>query len=141
MKQYSLYPSPSLLFITMFLYLLACFCLMVYFNNSGLALLAMLLIVLLLFAEIRNFAKARRQEPELISLSSSTNEIEWTSGADKQLFTQYSVYTNRWGMVLKLKSRRARYHLILLADRFRDEDEYLDFRYQLIHLKQVINAS
>jgi len=141
MKQYSLYPSPTLLSITMALYLLACLGLLVYFNTSVLTVLTILLILLLVVTEIKKFISTRKQKPELISLFLSTNEIEWAPDGDSQLFTEYSVYTSRWGMVLKLRRRWARYNLILLADRFQDKNEYLDFRYQLIHLKQVINAS
>ena len=141
MKQYQLNPSPSLLIFTIALYLLACLGLLLYFNLTALSVLTVVLILLLLYSEIRKFIEIRKRNPVLISLRLSTGEIEWVAKDNSQLFTRYSVYNSRWGMVLKLKSRWARNNLILLTDRFQHKNEYLDLRYQLIHLKQVMNVS
>lgn len=141
MKQYYLYPSATLMLFTLGLYLLVCFSLLLYFAMTSLTVLAMMLILLLACSEVKKFLASRKIDPELITLRLSTGEIEWKSIDDSRLFTRYTVYNSRWGMVLKLKNRWVQYNLILLADRFKDENEYLDLRYHLSHLKQVINAS
>ena len=141
MKQYHLYPSATLLLITLGLYLMVCLSLLLYFALTGVTVLAILLVLLLAYTEIKQHLKSRKLSPELISLRFTTDEIEWQSIDNCQLFTGYTVYNSRWGMILKLKNRWVGYNLILLADRFKDRNEYLDLRYQLSHLKQVINAS
>ena len=103
--------------------------------------LAIMLILLLAYSEIKKYLASRKLDPDLITFRLSTGEIEWKSIDNSRLFTKYTVYNSRWGMVLKLKNRWVQYNLILLADRFKDENEYLDLRYQLSHLKQVMNAS
>lgn len=141
MKQYHLYPSATLMFFTIGLYVLACFSLLHYFAVTSLTMLAMMLVFLLAYCDIKKYLTFRKLSPELITLRLSTGEIEWESIDDSRIFTRYTVYNSRWGMVLKLKSRWARYNLILLADRFKNKNEYLDLRYQLSHLQQVMNAS
>ena len=141
MKLYHLYPSATLLFINLGLYLLACFSLLLYFSLTGLTVLAIMLILLLAYTDIKKYLASRKLDPDLITLRLSTGEIEWKSIDNSRSFNAYTVYNSRWGMVLKLKNRWVRYNLILLADRFKDENEYLDLRYQLIHLRQVMNVS
>ena len=141
MKQYHLYPSATLLFISIGFYLLACFSLLLYFPLTGLTVLAIMLILLLAYADTKKYLTSRKLNPEMITLHLLTGVIEWKSTDNSRSFTAYTVYNSRWGMVLKLKGRWVRYNLILLADRFKDENEYLDLRYQLSHLRQVINAS
>jgi len=141
MKQYYLYPSTVLMFFIIGLYALACLGLLLFFAMDVFTALAMMLITLLAYLEIKKYNASRKTDPELITLRLSTGEIEWQSNDDSRIFTRYTVYNSRWGMILKLKKRWLRYNLILLADRFKDDNEYLDLRYQLSHLKQVINAS
>jgi len=141
MKQYHLYPSATLMFFTIGLYALACFSLLLFFAVTGLTVLAIMLILLLAYSEIKKYLTSRKTEPELITLRLATGEVEWKSISDSRLFTRYTVYNTRWGMVLKLKSRWVRYNLILMPDRFKNKNEYLDLRYQLSQLRQGINAS
>ena len=141
MKHYHVYPSATLMLFTIGLYSLACLSLLFYFAVTGITVLPILLILLLAYSEFEKYLVSRKIDPELVTLHISTSEIEWESNDDSRLFTSYTVYTSRWGMVLKLRSRWVRYNLIFLADRFKDKNEYLDLRYQLSHLQQVMNAS
>jgi len=141
MKQYQLQPSKLLFSVTLTLYLIALLSLWLNFTLSAMTLLVSTLILLLAYVEVKKYRQQISHHPEWLSLRLVTGEINWKSIDSSRSFTEYTVYNSRWGMVLKLKSQWTRYNLVLLADRFKNQNDYLDLRYQLIHLKQDINAS
>ncbi len=141
MVMYQLKPSLALLCINFSLYLLAAVTLLIYFQNGLTSLMLFSLTILLSMHDLLHYRQKTEQTPEKLSLNLRSGSIDWRFNDDYRQFSEYSVYTCRWGMILVLKQPKFRQHLILLADRFKNIHEYLDLRYQLIRLNQDIHAS
>lgn len=141
MTEYQLKPSFNLLSINICLYLLSATALLVHYPIDLISSMLFVLIILLSVNDILHYRRKIGQKAEILSLNLSSGLIESQLNDDYRQFTEYSVYTCRWGMILVLKQSGFRRHIILLADRFKFIHEYLDLRYQLIRLNQVVHAS
>lgn len=141
MIQYELRPSQTLLIVNIALYLLAATALFAYYQINLTSLMLFFLTILLILHELFQFRQAVNQQPEILSLNLSSGLIERSLVGDNRQFTEYSVYTCRWGILLVLKQSKVRLSMILLADRFNNSHDYLDLRYQVLRLNQDIHAS
>jgi len=141
MVKYQLKPSLTLLCINLCLYLLAAIALLVYYEFGLISLMLFFLTILLFIYNLFHYRQEIKSPPKILSLNLSSALIEWQMADNYRQFTEYSVYTCRWGMILVLKQSSFRRHIILLADCFDNNYEYLDLRYHLIRLNQVIHAS
>lgn len=141
MVKYQLKPSLTLLCINLCLYLLAAIALLVYYEFGLISLMLFFLTILLFIYNLFHYRQEIKSSPKILSLNLSSALIEWQMADNYRQFTEYSVYTCRWGMILVLKQSSFRRHIILLADCFDNNYEYLDLRYHLIRLNQVIHAS
>lgn len=141
MIEYHLKPSLNLLSINICLYLLSATALLVHYQINLISLMLFLLIILFAANDVLHYRKKIEQPAEILSLNLSSGLIGCRLNDDYRQFTEYSVYTCRWGMILVLKQSGFRRHITLLADRFKFIHEYLDIRYQLIRLNQVVHAS
>lgn len=137
MNHFQLKPSCNLLYLNIALYLLAATSLIVYYPVDFVSLMLLLLIILLLAWEFLQHRQKTRQGFETLSLHLSSQTIDWCSNDHSRSFTEHSLYSCRWGMILILKQPKYRKHIILLPDRFENIDEYLDLRYQLIRLNRA----
>ncbi len=141
MVQYQLKPSLTILCINVLLYLLAALALLVYYPINFISVLLFVLIILVFLNDLSIYWQTCKLPAEILLLNLSSGLIERRLSDDKRQFTEYSVYTCRWGVILVLKQSKCKLHLILLADRFKNDHEYLDIRYQLLRLNQAIHAS
>ena len=138
MKQYLIKPSFTFLVITICLYILAAACLLLFFNLEWFTILLSLLMILWLYVDLKNFFWTNNVVSETLTVNSTQGYIELKNGHQFKLF---NVYTSRSSIIIKLNDKGHRQSLILLADRFRSRNDYLDCRYQLMRLNQGINAS
>ncbi len=138
MKQYLIKPSFTFLVITICLYGFATVCLLLYFKLEWFTVLLSLLLMLWLYLDIKIFMQANKAMPERLTVNSIEGFIEFEIGHQ---FKSFNVYTSRSSIIIKLSDKGYRKNIILLADRFRSRNDYLDCRYQLMRLNQGINAS
>lgn len=138
MKQYLIKPSFTFLVITICLYILATACLLLYFNLEWFTILLSSLTILWLYVDLKKFFWANNAVPETLTVNSTEGYIDLNNSHQFKLF---NVYTSRSSIIIKLSDKGYRKNLILLADRFRSRNDYLDCRYQLMRLNQGINAS
>lgn len=141
MLEYQLKPSLVLLRISYSLYLFSAFILSAYYPLNFISTSLFILIFLMAAQAWRSYSPNLNKSPDNLSLNASTGIIEWQKDGDIRQFSDYSVYTCRWGMILVLRKSQCRKNIILLADRFDNLHQYLDLRFQLIRLNQAINAS
>ncbi len=141
MVEYQLKPSQMLLCTNLCLYLLASIALISCYQLNLISLLLFFLIILLFLYELLDYRKRSKLVPEILSLNLASSIIEWQLKDDNRQFNKYSVYTCRWGILLVLKQSRLRLCMILLADRFINNHDYLDLRYQVLRLNQDLHAS
>lgn len=141
MYEYQLKPSLWLLCFNLGLYCLSLFVLLSYSSMDYLTLLLFFLIVLFAILEWKSYRQAKNTTAESLLLNISSGVIEWQKNNNNCQFTAYSVYTCRWGLILVFNQSRFRNSLILLADRFDNNRQYLDLRFHLIRLNQVMHAS
>ncbi len=141
MVQYQLKASLTLLYINISLYLLAAIALLVYYQINLASILLFMLIILFFTNDLFIYRNTLKSSSETLSLNFSSGLIESRLVDDIRQFSEYSVYTCRWGIFLVLKQSRYRKHMILLTDRFENSHDYLDFRYQILRLNQDIHAS
>lgn len=141
MFEYQLKPSLFLLRFNLGIYCLSFLVILFYNSASYIPLLLVFLLILLIFQEWSSYRQANSCAMESLSINTLTGTIEWQKNGNNRQFTDYSVYTCRWGMILVLKQSRFRNSLILLADRFNNQTQYLDLRFHLIRLNQAIHAS
>ncbi len=139
MNQYQLRPSTSLLIVTIALYVLFTFGLLVFFEVDWITALLLLLAALLSYTAFRDYFQAEKAD-ETLALFPLTGTVEHEIAGQSRQFETFKVYTNRWSVILKLTNHGYRRNLIFIPDRFYSKHEYLDFRYRLIHLKQEVNA-
>lgn len=136
MHLFQLKPSCKLLYINTALYLLAVTGLLGYHSINFVSIMMFLLIILCLIHHYCDYRKETKQGFKILALNLSSQSISWGLPGDERVFVQFTVYICRWGMVLVLERP-----VILLPDRFENEYEYLDFRYQLITLYQGKNTA
>ena len=141
MYQYQLKPSLLQLRFNLGVYCLSFLTLLSYSSMYYLTILLCVLIILLAFIEWKGYRQTKHAAPEILSLNSGSGTLEWRKNNNICQFTVYSVYTCRWGMILVSRQSGFRNSLILLADRFDNNSQYLDLRFRLIHLNQVMHAS
>ncbi len=139
MNQYQLKPSLALLIVTIALYILFAFGLLVFIEFDWIATLLLLLALLLSYDAFADHYKAKRVS-ETLALIPLTGTVEHKIAGERHQFETFKVYTNRWSVILKLTSHGYRQNIIFLPDRFYSKHDYLDFRYRLIHLEQDVNA-
>jgi len=138
MQQYLIKPSVTIFIITVCLYGLAGACLLFFFKLEGGSILLFLLLVLWLYLDARAFYRANKSISDTLTVNSTEGYIDLNNSHQFNFFT---VYTNRSSIIIKLRDKGHRQNLILLADRFRSRNDYLECRYHLIRLNQGINAS
>ena len=141
MFEYQLKPSLFVLRFNLGLYCLSFLVLLFYNPSSYITPLFFFLLILLITQDWKNYRRATITAAESLSINISSGAIEWQKYGNNRQFTDYSVYTCRWGMILVLKQSKFRNSLILLADRFNNHSQYLDLRFHLIRFNQVIHAS
>lgn len=138
MKQYLIKPSITYLIITVCLYGLVAACLVLFFGLEWFTVLLSLLAMLWLYVDVRNFLQTNKTMSETLTVNSTDGYIDLNNSHQFKIF---NVYTSRSSIIVKLYDKGHRKSLILLADRFRSRNDYLDCRYQLMRLNQDINAS
>ncbi|MCP4187694.1 MAG: hypothetical protein GY763_08855 [Gammaproteobacteria bacterium] len=139
MNQYQLKPSSSLLIVTIALYILFTFGLLIFYEFDWISALLLMLAGLLSYTAFKDYSQAEKAN-EILALIPSTGTVEHEIDGQSRQFETFKVYTNRWSVVLKSTNRGYRQSLVFIPDRFNSKHEYLDFRYRLIHLKQDVNA-
>ena len=141
MYEYQLKPSLLLLRFNLGVYCLSFLTLLSYSSMDYLTLLLFLLIIVLAIHEWKSYRQAKNTAAEVLLINTSSGTVEWQKNNNNCQFTAYSVYTCRWGMILVFKQSWFGNSLILLADRFDNNRQYLDLRFRLIRLNQVMHAS
>ena len=141
MPEYKLKPSLLLFRLNLGLYGLSATVLLLYFPVDIISILFFCLVILLIVLECKYYRQKLIGPPELLSINLSSAVIELQLNQDNHQFSDYSVYTCRWGMILVLRNPECRKKLILLADRFDTTHKYLDLRFHLNRINQAIHAS
>jgi len=141
MKQFQLKPSLSLLVTTLFLYGFFIVSLYLYFTQTWLTGLLLLLALLLMFREVQYYYQIDKRKSEYLSIDAYNQCIDHQTNGIIRQYKSFKVYTNRWCLTLRLGQRIQNKNLILLADCFQSKGDYLDFRYQLAQLNKGIHAT
>ena len=141
MFEYPLKPSLLLLRFNLGIYCLSLLALLSYASIDYLTVLLFCLIIVLAIHEWESYRQAKNTGSEALVVNPSSGVLEWQKNNNSCQFTTYSVYTCRWGMILVSRQSGLRHRLILMADRFNNNSQYLDLRFRLIHLNQVMHAS
>lgn len=141
MHEFQLKPSLLLLRFNLALYCLSFLTLLSYKSLDYLSLLLFLLIIISAIYEWQSYRRGKNAGAEVLVINASSGAVEWRKNNNNCQFTSYSVYTCRWGMILVFKQSWFRNSLILLADRFDNNRQYLDLRFRLIRFNQVMHAS
>ena len=141
MKQFQLKPSLSLLVTTLFLYGFFIISLYLYFTQSWLTVLLLVLALLLMFREVQHYYQVDKRKPEYLSIDAFNQRIDHQTADIIRQYKSFNVYTNRWWLTLRLGQRIQNKNLVLLADCFQSKSDYLDFRYQLVQLNKGIHVT
>ena len=141
MTEFQLTASYRVLHFTLVGYCIFALSLLLYLETSLIRNLLILLAVLLSIYEFHQYQKQKRGNKHVLRLLPEKGIIEQETDHAIQQFQTHYVYTCRWLIILKLglglKSRR----LLLFNDCFSEEQQYLDFRFQIQRFKEVANVS
>ena len=141
MPQYQIRQSPSLKFFKLSLYLLVIFTLLLFageiWMSGPLALLAMLLMI----SDWLRLRSVKSQTPTALTLYPDSGEIEIRYLHQCHRFKKFTLYLNRWFVILKLRNRDVSRNFLLIGEGFESLAEYLDFRRQILKMSRDQNVS
>lgn len=136
MQQYRIRQSPSLKIINLSLYLLVIFTILTFADEIWLAGLLMLLAILLMISDWLRLRSEKLQTTTALTLYTDNGEIEIQYLNHCQRFKKFTLYINRWFLILKLRNRDVSRHFLLIGERFGSMTEYLNFRRQIVKMSR-----
>ena len=133
---YQIRESEEINTLTLLLYGLALFAVVVYVSSPWLMTLLSLLLILLLINDLARHKAAVRDDPVALTLHHKSGRIEVKQANRNQQYAQFKLFTNRWFLILQLKNDSSHKNLLLSPQRFRSMREYLQFRYAIINMSR-----
>ena len=133
---YQIRESAEISIFTLLLYGLALFAVVVYVSSPWLMTLLSLLLILLLINDLARHKAAVRDDPVALTLHDKSGRIEVKQANRNQQYAQFKLFTNRWFLILQLKTDASHHRLLLIPQRFRSMREYLQFRYTIINMSR-----
>jgi hypothetical protein len=128
--------SPVLNNFTLLIYGITFLAVIVFIGSLWLMSLLSLLTILLLLAEMRRYNSSVDGDPMTLTLRDKTGGIEIIERHGNEQYGQFQLFINRWFLILQLNNANNHKNLLLLPDRFRSMNEYLQFRYQIINMNR-----
>jgi hypothetical protein len=137
-KQYPVYQSRLARSFLLAIYGVSILAVVIFISSAWLKILLSLLLFLLLVVDLQRLNNNRA---ETLILNDQTGRIDFAQAQQNEGYEQYKLFSNRWFLILQLKNAHSSKNLLLLADRFRSINEYLQFRYQIINMSRNQNVA
>ena len=99
--------------------------------------LLLVLSVLLLVKDQSRYRLLKSQDPTIVILTNTKSRIELKEEGNLYQFDRLRLFSTRWFLILQLKNASESKNIMLVPDRFRTINEYLQFRYQMINMNRV----
>lgn len=143
MQQYQLIQSFTLNRYALALYGLLVVTVGMFFSQGVNIVSALLLVlsVLLLVKDQSRYRLLKSQDPTIVILSNTKSRVVLKEEGNLYQFDRLRLFSTRWFLILQLKNEHASKNIMLVPDRFRTINEYLQFRYQMINMNRVQNVS
>lgn len=141
MQQYQIRQSPSLKFFNLSLYLLVIFTLLLFADEIRMAGLLVLLAMLLMISDWLRLRSVKSQTPTALTLYPDSGEIEIRHLNHCYRFKKFTLYLNRWFVILKLRNRDVSRNFLLIGEGFGSLTEYLNFRRQILKMSRDQNVA
>ncbi len=141
MQQYQIKYSRLLHAFNLSLYLLVSFTILVFVDQIWMAGLLALLAMLLMLSDYLGWNMAILKTPTALTLYTERGEIEIQHSNCHQRFKKYTLYLNRWFVILQLRDRGVSKNFLLIGDRFESTMEYLSFRHQILKMSRDQHAA
>jgi len=136
MQQYQIKYSRLLNAFNLSLYLLVIFTILVFVNEIWMAGLLALLTMLLIISDYLSWQTEKLRSPTALTLYPERGEIEIQQSNFYQRFNRYTLYYNRWFVILRLRDRDVSRNFLLIGDRFESTIEYLSFRHRILKMSR-----
>ena len=108
--------------------------------SHGVTIISTLLLalsVLLLVKDQSRYRLLKSQDPTMVILSNTKSRIVLKEQGNLYQFDRFRLFSTRWFLILQLKNKNESKNIMLVPDRFRTINEYLQFRYQMINMNKV----
>jgi len=86
---------------------------------------------------LQRYKAAVGDDPVVLTLHDKSGKIDMHGTEGDTQYSIFRLFTNRWFLVLQLKSGKDRKDLLIVSDRFQSMHEYLQFRYAIIQMSRV----
>ena len=134
MLQYQISPSPGLKFLSLSLYLLVLYTLLVYTEEILMVGLLALLTILSMRADWLRWQSVEFRTPTGLTLYPDSGLIELQQLDRLERFRTFNLYLTRWFLIIRLHDRYQSRSFLLIADRFSSMTDYLSFRHQILKM-------
>ncbi len=141
MQQYQIRPPRTLNSFNLSLYLLVIFAMLVFIHEIWMAGLLALLAILLMLSDCLRWQKLKLQGATVLTLYPDNSEIEVHRSYRPNRFKKFTLYLNRWFVILQLRDRDVAMNFLLIAERFGSMTEYLNFRRQILKMSRDQNVT
>ncbi len=140
-QQYQISQSPTLNIFNLSLYMLVILAILVFVDQILMAGLLALLSILLMISDYLQWKHLDLQALTDILLFPDSGIIEIQHQGRRQRFKCFSLYLNRWFLIVILRDQQQSKNFLLLADRFGSVTDYLNFRHQILKMSRVQYAT
>jgi len=124
-------------YFMLLIYGLAFLAILVFVGILWLKILLSLLLILFLATDLQRYKAAVGDDPVVLTLHHKSGKIDMHGIEGDTQYSIFRLFTNRWFLVLQLKSGKDRKDLLIVSDRFQSLHEYLQFRYAIIQMSRV----
>ena len=131
---YQIRESTEINRFTVLLYGLTLLAVIVFVNGAWLMTLLSLLLILLLISDLTRHKAATCDDPIVLTLYDKTGRIDVKRANQEEQYGQFKLFSNRWFLILQLKSDKNHINMFLIPQRFQSMHEYLQFRYAIISM-------
>jgi len=135
-QQFQISHSLRLKIINLSLYLAVIVAIVVFADEMLTAGLLLLLTLLLMISDYQDWKSVKWQAPTDLRLFPDSGIIEIQQLGRQQRFKIFSLYLNRWFLIVRLQDRYRSRNFLLIADRFRSVSEYLNFRRLIVKMNR-----
>jgi len=140
-QQYQIRQSPSLRILNLSLYLVAIITLLVFADEIWLSGLLALLAILLMMSDWSRLRSVKDHASTAISLYTDSGVIEIQHQHHCDRFENFTLYLNRWFVILNLRDRDISMSFLLSGERFGSLADYLSFRHQILKMSRDQHAA
>jgi hypothetical protein len=141
MQQYQIRQSSTINQFRITVYCLVFLAIGIFLHGLVLTGSLTLLTALLLFRDQTRYNYIKSQDPTIVTLRDDSTRVELNHRGDHLRFEQFRLFSNRWFLILQLKNEQASKNIMLVSDRFKTINEYLQFRYQIINMSNKQHAA